>query len=335
MLAADLEPIARESHTYKEPYLQRKCQRKTRYSFMVSSTTTTPAAVPLRAEPLLRQPRSPWRDALTALTSQWIGLMGIFLVLIFAIMAIAAPILAPYDPISQPGQQLEAPNASYWLGTDEFGRDILSRIIYGSRVSLQVGVISVGIALLVGGALGLVSGYYRGMVDAIIGRVVDIMFAFPTIILIIAISGILGPSLTTAMIAIGIVYAPIFARIVRGPTLAVMQQQYVEGAHAIGAKRWRIMSRYILPNIAAPIIIQATLSFSTAILSEATLSFLGLGTQPPDASWGIMLGTGRRYMELAPWVAIYPGLAIALAVLGWNLLGDAMRDALDPKLRKA
>jgi peptide/nickel transport system permease protein len=172
------------------------------------------------------------------------------------------------------------------------------------------------------------------MTDAIIGRIVDIMFAFPTIILIIAISGILGPSLTTAMIAIGIVYAPIFARIVRGPTLAVMQQQYVEAGHAIGAGRWRIMLRYILPNIAAPIIVQATLSFSTAILSEATLSFLGLGTQPPDASWGIMLGTGRRYMELAPWVAIYPGLAIALAVLGWNLLGDSLRDALDPQLRK-
>jgi peptide/nickel transport system permease protein len=298
-------------------------------------STTTSAATPLARQSPLRAHRSPLRDALNALASQWIGLLGIFLVLSFVVMAVAAPLLSPYDPISQPGEQLEAPNASYWLGTDEFGRDILSRIIYGARVSLQVGVISVGIALLFGGALGLVSGYYRGMTDAIIGRVIDIMFAFPTIILIIAISGVLGPSLTTAMIAIGIVYAPIFARIVRGPTLAVMQQQYVEGAHAIGAGRWRIMARYVLPNIAAPIIVQATLSFSTAILSEATLSFLGLGTQPPDPSWGIMLGTGRRYMELAPWVAIYPGLAVALAVLGWNLLGDALRDALDPQLRKA
>ena len=275
------------------------------------------------------------RDAINALASQWIGLLGIFLVFGFIVLAVAAPLLSPYDPIAQPGAQLEAPSSTYWLGTDEFGRDVLSRIIYGARVSLQVGVISVGIALLIGGAMGLVSGYYRGLTDAIIGRIVDIMFAFPTIILIIAISGVLGPSLITAMIAIGIVYAPIFARIVRGPTLSVMQQQYVEGAHAIGAGRWRIMAHYVLPNIAAPIIVQATLSFSTAILSEATLSFLGLGTQPPDASWGIMLGTGRRYMELAPWVAVYPGLAIALAVLGWNLLGDALRDALDPQLRKA
>jgi peptide/nickel transport system permease protein len=300
---------------------------------MVSGTTT--AAAPLAPQSTLRGPRSPLRDALNALASQWIGLLGIFLVLSFIVMAVAAPLLSPHDPISQPGEQLEAPNATYWLGTDEFGRDILSRIIFGARVSLQVGVISVGIALLIGGALGLVSGYYRGTADAIIGRIIDIMFAFPTIILIIAISGVLGPSLTTAMIAIGIVYAPIFARIVRGPTLAVMQQQYVEGAYAIGAGRWRIMARYVLPNIAAPIIVQSTLSFSTAILSEATLSFLGLGTQPPDPSWGIMLGTGRRYMELAPWVAVYPGLAIALAVLGWNLLGDALRDALDPQLRKA
>lgn len=275
------------------------------------------------------------RDAINALLSQWIGLLGLFLVLSFVIMAVAAPLLAPYDPISQPGGQLEPPSATYLLGTDEFGRDILSRIIYGARVSLQVGIISVGIALLIGGTMGLVSGYYRGMTDAIIGRIVDIMFAFPTIILIIAISGVLGPSLTTAMIAIGIVYAPIFARIVRGPTLSVMQQQYVEAANAIGAGRIRMMTRYVLPNIAAPIIVQATLAFSTAILSEATLSFLGLGTQPPDASWGIMLGTGRRFMELAPWVAIYPGVAIALAVLGWNLLGDALRDALDPQLRKA
>ena len=298
-------------------------------------STTTPVTTPIVPPATLRAPRSPLRDAFNALASQWIGLLGIFLVFAFVLMAVAAPLLSPYDPISQPGGQLEAPSSTYWLGTDEFGRDILSRIIYGAQVSLQVGVISVGIALVIGGALGLVSGYYRGMTDAIIGRIIDIMFAFPTIILIIAISGILGPSLVTAMIAIGIVYAPIFARIVRGPTLAVMQQQYVEAAHAIGAGQIRIMARYILPNIAAPIIVQATLSFSTAILSEATLSFLGLGTQPPDASWGIMLGTGRRYMELAPWVAIYPGLAIALAVLGWNLLGDALRDALDPQLRKA
>lgn len=296
--------------------------------------TTATAELTSNAKTTLRPPRSRLRDVFDALAGHRIGLIGLVLVVLFMLTAAAAPLLAPHDPTAQPGGQLEAPGVDYLLGTDEFGRDILSRIIYGARVSLQVGVISVGIALVIGGALGLVSGYYQGMLDAVIGRIIDIMFAFPTIILIIAISGVLGPSLSTAMLAIGIVYSPIFARIVRGPTLSVMRQQYVEGAQAIGAGQLRIMLRYILPNIAAPIIVQATLSFSTAILAEATLSFLGLGTQPPDPSWGTMLGNGRRFMELAPWVAIYPGLAIALAVLGWNLLGDALRDALDPQLRK-
>ena len=278
------------------------------------------------------------RSRLRAVVQMWrrrtSGVVGLLLVLFFIVLAGVAPWVAPHDPIAQPAERLLPPDGTYWLGADEFGRDILSRLIYGARVSLQVGVISVGIALLLGGALGLVAGYYRGWLDSIIGRVVDIMFAFPTVILIIVLAGVLGPSISTAMLAIGIVYAPQFARIVRGPTLAVMQQQYVEGAHAIGARQFQVMWRYVLPNIAAPIIVQATLSFSTAILAEATLSFLGLGTQPPDPSWGAMLGTGRKFMELAPWVAIYPGLAIALAVLGWNLFGDALRDALDPRLRQ-
>ena len=269
------------------------------------------------------------RSRLRAVVQMWrrrtSGVVGLLLVLFFIVLAAVAPWVAPHDPIAQPAERLLPPDGTYWLGADEFGRDLLSRLIYGARVSLQVGVISVGIALLLGGALGLVAGYYRGWLDSIIGRVVDIMFAFPTVILIIVLAGVLGPSISTAMLAIGIVYAPQFARIVRGPTLAVMQQQYVEGAHAIGARQFQVMWRYVLPNIAAPIIVQATLSFSTAILAEATLSFLGLGTQPPDPSWGAMLGTGRKFMELAPWVAIYPGLAIALAVLGWNLFGDALR----------
>ena len=294
----------------------------------------TDAAEPITARWVGRKPRSPFAEITWHLVRQPVGMAGIALVLLFIVLAVAAPLIAPFDPLAQPSKRLLPPGGRHLLGTDEFGRDVLSRIIYGSRVSFQVGVISVGIALLIGGALGLISAYYLGLVDSLVGRLVDIMFAFPSVILIVAISGVLGPSMTTAMIAIGIVYSPIFARIVRGPTLVVMQQQYVEGARALGAGWLRVMLRYVLPNIAAPVIVQTTLSFSTAILSEATLSFLGLGTQPPYPSWGTMLGAGRKFMELAPWVAIYPGLAIALAVLGLNLLGDALRDALDPRLRR-
>jgi peptide/nickel transport system permease protein len=263
-----------------------------------------------------------------------LGLAGAVLALLFVGMAVAAPLVSPFDPIAQPARRLLPPGGRHLLGTDEFGRDVLSRIVHGARVSLQVGVVSVSLALALGGTLGLLSGYYVGLVDRLTGRLVDIVFAFPSVILIIAISGVVGPSLVTAMLAIGIVYSPIFARIVRAPTLAVMQQVYVEGARALGAGRARVVARHVLPNIAAPVIVQTTLSFSTAILSEATLSFLGLGTQPPHPSWGTMLSAGRRYMELAPWVAVYPGLAIALTVLGLNLVGDALRDALDPRLRQ-
>ena len=262
-----------------------------------------------------------------------LGVVGGTLILLLLVLATFAPLIAPFDPIEQPARRLQPPSNAYLLGTDEFGRDIVSRLIFGARVSLQVGVISVGLALLAGGILGLVSGYFLGSVDMLVQRVVDIMLAFPSVILIIALAGVLGPSLLTAMVAIGIVYAPNFARIARGSTLAVAQDQYVEAARALGADAPRIIGRHILPNIAAPLIVQTTLAFSTAILAEAALSFLGLGTQPPDPSWGTMLGAGRRYMELAPGVAIYPGLAIMLSGLGFNLLGDAMRDALDPRLR--
>jgi peptide/nickel transport system permease protein len=262
------------------------------------------------------------------------ALLGIVLVGIFLGLALAAPLLSPFDPTAQPAKRLLPPGGRHFLGTDEFGRDVFSRIVHGARISLQVGIVSVGIALALGGTLGLVSGYCLGIVDALTGRLVDVMFAFPSVILIIALSGVLGASLTTAMVAIGVVYSPIFARIVRAPTLAVVQQPYVEGARALGAGIARVVGRYVVPNIAAPVIVQATLSFSTAILSEATLSFLGLGTQPPHPSWGTMLSAGRRFIELAPWVTVYPGLAIALTVLGLNLVGDALRDALDPRLRQ-
>jgi peptide/nickel transport system permease protein len=281
-----------------------------------------------------RPPRRLVPQSLVRLLRRPTGAIGAGVVGLLLVLAVAAPILAPFDPVDQPGKRLLDPNGTYLLGTDQFGRDILSRIIYGARVALMVGVISVSIALAIGGLLGLISGFYLGIVDSVIQRVVDTMLAFPSLILIIAISSVLGPSMSTAMLAIGLVQSSGFARIVRGPVLVVMQEQYVEGARAIGAHPFTIMRRYLLPNIAAPLIVQTTLAFSTAILAEAGLSFLGLGTQPPDPSWGTMLGDGRKYMELAPAVAVFPGLAISVAVLGFNLLGDALRDVLDPTLRQ-
>ncbi|HEY7030425.1 MAG TPA: ABC transporter permease [Thermomicrobiales bacterium] len=274
------------------------------------------------------------RSSLGRLVRRPSGAVGAGIVLLLIVVALAAPLLAPFDPDDQPAKRLLSPNSTYLMGTDQFGRDILSRIIYGSRVALLVGVISVGIALAIGGVLGLISGFYLGFVDTLIQRVVDTMLSVPSLILIIALSSVLGPSMTTAMLAIGLVQSSGFARIVRGPVLVVMQEQYVEGAHAVGAHPFTIMRRYVLPNIAAPLIVQTTLAFSTAILAEAGLSFLGLGTQPPDPSWGTMLGDGRKYMEIAPAVAVFPGLAISVAVLGFNLLGDALRDLLDPTLRR-
>jgi peptide/nickel transport system permease protein len=265
-----------------------------------------------------------------------IGFLGAAIVLIVVFLALTADWLTPYDPAWQIDERLTPPTADYVLGLDEFGRDVYSRVIYGARVSLYVGVVSVVlIALPIGVTLGLVAGYFRGWVDALLSRVVDVMFAFPTTILAIAIVGILGPSLTNAMLAIGLVYAPTFARIARGSTLSVVNLDYVMASRTIGARHSRIIWKHVLPNVAAPLIVQTTLALSTAILAEATLSFLGLGTQPPTPSWGTMLGTGRRYMELAPWVAIYPGLAIMFTVLGFNLAGDGLRDALDPRLREA
>jgi peptide/nickel transport system permease protein len=265
-----------------------------------------------------------------------IGLVGAAIVVLVVLLAISADVITPYDPVWQIDERLTPPNADYVLGLDEFGRDVYSRIIYGARVSLYAGIISViVIALPIGAALGVLAGYFRGWMDTLLSRLVDMMFAFPSLLLAITIVGVLGPSLTNTMLAIGIVYAPTFARIARGSTLAVANLDYIMASRTIGAGNERIIVRHVLPNIAAPLIIQTTLALSTAILIEATLSFLGLGTQPPMPSWGTMLGTGRRYMELAPWVAIYPGVAIMIAVLGFNLAGDGLRDALDPRLREA
>jgi peptide/nickel transport system permease protein len=262
-----------------------------------------------------------------------IGLVGAAIVLLTVLLAVLAPVISPYVPSAQGYGRLMAPSAAHLMGTDELGRDQLSRIIYGARVSLQVGAVSVVLALAAGLLAGVLAGFYRGWLDDWLMRLVDIVFAFPGLVLAIVIAGLLGPSRTNAMIAIGIVYAPAFARVIRGSVLSVMAESYVEAARVVGASDSRIMIRHLLPNIMAPIIVMTTVYLSSAILSEASLSFLGLGTQPPEPSWGGMLNAARRFMELAPWLAIFPGGAIMLVVLGFNFLGDGLRDVLDPRIR--
>jgi peptide/nickel transport system permease protein len=262
------------------------------------------------------------------------GAVGFALIGLLIFTAIFAEWLAPFDPLEMASSRLTAPGGENLLGTDEFGRDILSRIIFGSRISLKVGLISVLIAALLGGPLGLVSGYFGGWLDDLVMRLMDILYSFPGLILAMLITAMLGPSLTNTMIAIGIVYAPGFSRVVRGPVLAQKGLEYIEASRALGASSARIIFAHVLPNVIAPVIVATTVSFSFALLSEAALSYLGLGAQPPEPSWGTMLLTGKRFMEVAPWTAIYPGIAIALAVLGSNLLGDALRDVLDPRLKR-
>ncbi|HCX04066.1 MAG: ABC transporter permease [Tissierellales bacterium] len=263
-----------------------------------------------------------------------LALFGFSVLLVFIILALAAPIIAPYDPFEMNTQStLQKPNSSHIFGTDQFGRDILSRIIHGTRISFKVGVISVGISLVVGVAMGISAGYFGGWIDIVISRIIDIMFSFPDIFLALVIMAVLGTSLTNVMIAIGIVYTPIFARIARGSTLTVKDNAYIEAARSIGVGDLMTIIRHILPNILAPLIVQITLSFGFAIRSEAALSFLGLGVEPDVPSWGIMLNEGKDWMELAWWVSVFPGLAATLAILSFNVLGDGLRDALDPKLK--
>jgi peptide/nickel transport system permease protein len=262
-----------------------------------------------------------------------IGTLGAAMVLLVILVALLADVLAPFDPVSQIAPTLQPPGGAHVLGTDEFGRDVLSRVIHGARVSLYVGIVSVGIALVIGTLLGLVAGYYGGWADTLIMRVMDVLFGLPAIVLAIAITSVLGPSLNSALIAIGIVYAPQFGRVARAPTLSLRQRDFVTAARAVGAGDLWLVRHHIMPNMTAPVVVQATVAFSTAILTEATLSYLGLGTQPPTPSWGTMLNAGKQVVLLAPWTSIFPGLAVALTVLGFNLLGDGLRDVLDPRLR--
>jgi peptide/nickel transport system permease protein len=277
---------------------------------------------------------SPARRALRRLLKRKGAVVGLIVLAIFLLLAIFAPLIAPFDPIATSWSLVrKAPSAQHWFGTDELGRDVLTRVIYGTRASLLAGAISVSIALSVGVPLGLVSGYRGGFIDALISRITDAMLACPFLILAIALAAFLGPSLGNAMIAIGVTATPIFIRLTRGQVMSVKVEDYVEAARAMGNPRWRIALFHILPNIMPALLVQATLSVATAIIAEAALSFLGLGQQPPSPSWGSMLNAAQRFLTNAPWMAIWPGLAIFLVVLSLNLVGDGLRDALDPRER--
>ena len=258
---------------------------------------------------------------------------AVIVVVVVAAAALAAHV-APYDPIDQEfTNQLRPPSAAHLFGTDEFGRDIFSRVLFGARIALQVGVLADLIATVLGVFLGVVAGYVGGRLDALVTRVLDIMLAFPYLLLAMIVVAILGPGLTNAMIAIAVVYTPQFARVVRGVVLSVKEQDHVEAARAIGGGPVRILARCILPNIVSPIIVMSTLTIGFMIVETAGLSFLGLGASPPTPEWGSMLATGRSFMLTAPWIATFPGLAILVTVVGFNLVGDGLRDLLDPRLR--
>ena len=275
---------------------------------------------------------SPARRALRRLLARRTAVFGLLGVVLMVLAALLAPWIAPFDPLATSFAAVRrAPDGVHWFGTDEVGRDLLSRVIWGGRASLAAGVISVTIAVGVGVPLGMLAGYVGGVVDAVASRITDAMLAIPFLILAIALAAFLGPSLGNAMIAIGITATPIFVRLARGQVLAVRAEDYVEAARAVGNPPARILLRHILPNILPPVIVQATLAIAAAIIAEASLSFLGLGQQPPAPSWGSMLNTAQRFLTQAPWMAIFPGLAIFVTVLAFNLLGDGLRDALDPK----
>ncbi|MEW5933106.1 MAG: ABC transporter permease [Bacillota bacterium] len=263
------------------------------------------------------------------------ALAGAALVFLLLVTAVAAPWLAPYDYADQNlDLVLHPPSLAHPLGTDDFGRDVLSRIVYGSRISLSVGTVAVGIGASLGVLLGAAAGYLGGWVDHLVVALIDIAWSFPTILLAIALVAVLRPGLTSAMIALGLVTWPSYARVMRGQILGLREKEFAEAGRAMGASSWRILFRHLVPNALAPIIVMATLGMADAIIVESTLSYLSLGAQPPLPSWGSMLNAGRTFMYRAPWLTIFPGLAILFTVLGFNLFGDALRDALDPRMKQ-
>jgi len=292
------------------------------------------AALEVELTEIYREPTSLWQDALRRLLRNKLAIAGMVILVAFLFSALFAPWLAPYDPIKQQlVRRREPASAEHLLGIDEVGRDILSRIIFGARTSLQVGVGSVSFAIMIGALLGAISGYLGGWVDSVVMRLMDIMLAFPSLLLAIAIVSILGPGLMNMLYAIAVVSIPLYARIVRASVLSVKEQDYILAARAIGVPSTRMLFRNVLPNCLTPLIVSATLGIATAILDAAGLSFLGLGAQPPTPEWGAMLGSGRGSVFTAPHIVFLPGIAIMLLVLGFNLLGDGLRDALDPGLR--
>jgi peptide/nickel transport system permease protein len=278
--------------------------------------------------------RSELRRVVRTLSRNRLVLIGFALVVAVIVVAAAADPIAPYDPIANNVRAAQQPPSSFYIfGTDRYGRDVFSRVVHGSRLSLFVALVSVAASAVVGTTLGMLSGYYRGWLDNLIGRIFDVFFSFPGLLLAIGVSAMLGPGLNNAIIAIAVVFSPVFGRVVRGPVLVERGKEYVEAARVIGASAPRIIIGHVLPNVLSPLSVLATITFSQAILLEANLSFLGLGTQPPAPSWGTMLQEARSFLELAPWMSIFPGLAIMLSVLAFNLLGDGIRDVLDPRSR--
>lgn len=281
--------------------------------------------------------RSQWREVWRMLKKNKMALVGLGILVILVLLALFADVIADYDTVvikQNLANRLKGPSAEHWLGTDEFGRDIFARLVHGARVSLKVGIIAVGISIVLGGILGALAGFYGGKIDNIIMRVMDVFLAVPSILLAIAIVSALGPSIINLMVAISISSVPRYARIVRASVLSIRDQEFVEAARAIGANNARIIFRHIIPNSLAPVIVQGTLGVASAILSTAGLSFIGLGIQPPAPEWGSMLSGGRQYLRYAWWVTTFPGVAIMITILSLNLLGDGLRDALDPRLKQ-
>jgi peptide/nickel transport system permease protein len=299
-----------------------------------TAATTGVAARPRLAPVAPASRASPAGEFMRRLARMRLARVGGAIVIVVLLAALLAIVWSPYSPTQQDIRNLlKAPSLAHLLGTDELGRDTLTRAMFGAQASLEVGLIAVGISLFVGSALGLVAGYQRGFSDAVIMRIMDGLLALPTLVLALAITAMLGPSLNNAMIAIGVTGVPTFARLVRGQVLSVRELEYIHAARSLGAGELRTMLRHVLPNVLAPIVVQASLAMPTAILAEAGLSFLGLGVQPPTPSWGAMLNTAKGYLQQDAWLAIAPGAAIFVTVLGFNFLGDAIRDALDPRLR--